>query len=259
MGRVPKVVVVILIGETAALLVLGGLLLSSRWADRTSNIVPGEADYPVINPQAAQAFQFDLLIPSTVNLDFRAVYTTTFGRGESPKPTRCHYITKEGTETEYSVSQTEFSVEIQLTKAFVADEPDSGGRSPHLRRYRASVLADRFQPGRCLWALDRITYQPQGSRAESELARVGPSRGRSDVLNVVDYLWCTSVPASREMPAHEACAGPTPDPLTAIDITMSPERAHPPAFSADSRGIEFAVNDVDHRLPVTITLPAKSK
>lgn len=257
MPRLPKIIVVILVGETAALFVLGGLLLVPRLTERSSNILPGQTDYPAVNSQAAQEFQVDLLIPSSLNLDFHAVYAATFGRDSSPKPTGCHYITRQGTETEYSVSQTEFSVDVPLAKVFVGDEPDQRGRSPKLKRYRADVLVDRFHPGRCLWALDRITYRPQGSSMDSDLVHVGPSDGRHESHAV--NLWCTSVPASREQPAHQACAGPGPGPLEPIDITLFPsDHSYRWTFSADTR-IEFDFNDVDNLLPVTVILPAESK
>jgi len=174
-----------------------------------------------------------------------------------PKPRRCHFATRTGTTTEYSVSLTEYWVAAPLDAVFQEDEEDGFPHSRGLKRYRVEVMADRFEPGRCQWNLDRVVYSAGDDAESSQLFGFqddGRGRwGENQFLPVwFLHVWCTKLPATRETSAHEACSGPRPPSPDATDIALFPDkdvmhlvlgRAHPEI------GIEF--HDVDRAVPAS--------
>lgn len=253
----------IVVSALAFSLVLSG-------CDRTTNIRPGEWDYPVTKAHPTRLIELSLLIPDGLRLSLTAVYTTNYGRGMSSKPTTCHYATRSGSATEYSIKQNEFSVSVPLNLTFDRIEPDMPEHSRGRKRHRVSIAVDRFQPGRCLWVLDRVVYST-GDVAiyEQQLFRTdyrGNKPGLdSEALQVLGpaltSFWCTTRTRTREMPTHQVCSGPRSDSkysnrptrLTADDVVFTREQVKDLTLSKEGASIQVEFFDIDDIVPTEYT------
>lgn len=259
-ARLQKTLGILVIAETTLLLLLAWMLFP-QWAERTSNIGPGDADYPVKNLRAHRSVAMTLLVPSSLHPKFSAIYSATLGRDTVPKPRQCHFALRTGTATEYSMSLHEYSVAVPLELVFQGDEEDRFPHSRGLKRYRVEVMVDRFEPSRCQWNLDRVVYSAGNKGESSELFGFkDDDRRRSGYVPSLD-VWCTTRPATREMSAHEACSGPRHYPEDragypdATDIALFPDKdlVHFVLGPEDTAVIEF--HDVDHPVPASMVFP----
>ena len=138
-------------------------------------------------------------------------------------------------------------------------QEDGADRFPHshgLKRYSAEVIVDRFEPGRRQWNLDRVVYSAKDNKEFS--LRFGFQDDDRHGVGAGQFfeVWCTKLPTTREMRAHEACSGPKhypldrPDDPNATDIALSPDNDVVQLVLGTRRyesAIEF--HDVDHSLP----------
>ena len=75
---------------------------------RTTNVIPGEADYPILKTSPADFVTVTFQIPSSVHVHFTLFYAAASGRESHPKPLACHYAVRTGSETEYTISLREY-------------------------------------------------------------------------------------------------------------------------------------------------------
>ncbi len=243
--RTSTVVLAALVIESCALLVIC-LQSQPSWTERTSNIKPGEADYPADNTQARQFVDATFLVPASIHLQFGAVYTATLGRGDSPTPRPCHFATKTGTETEYSVTLREYSVVIPISPVFQNDESDEHSWSRGVKRYRAAIAVDKFAPRRCKWMLARLVYRERGS---ADFRLLSPFAGVRAGWEGFLRIWCKTQPATRETSVHQVCAGPLRDiPITSDMAFVSQKDARPISFPGLDGKVTIEVVDADHVL-----------
>jgi len=242
--RLSTVALVALAIESCALVAIG-LTSLPNWPARTSNIGPGNTDYPVENPHPRHVIEAAILLPPTIHVQIAAVYTAQFGRGTSPTPRRCHFATKQGTETEYSISLNEYYVYVPIKPIFQADEPLERAVSEGEKRYRASIVVDRFELGRCEWQLDRLAYREDDDSEFRPMARFHPST-RKDENNSAG-VYCTTRAATRETPSTELCSGPRSDfVVSAATIGQNSRADWQPYFALGSQRVELRFIDIDH-------------
>jgi hypothetical protein len=235
--------------------------------ERRTNVSRGQTDYPIENTQLSRTLKLTMLIPKTLNIQASAVYVATYGRGELTKPTMCHFVSRTGTETEYSIKQTEFFVVVPLILKYQQDEPDTPAHSRDLRRFYADIQLDKFKPGRCLWKLDRVEYSTGDSMTPNQqLFRIDEHKGFDDEtahqFPGLRKFWCVARVATREIRAHHVCSGPLRSVsqeklsskkklslLTENEILFGQDRIQKLAMSFKATKLLLEFYDIDNLVP----------
>jgi hypothetical protein len=176
----------------------------------TTNVVPGEADYPILSASPVNFVTVTFQIPTSVHVHFILVYAGVSGRGAYPKPSACHYAVRTGSETEYSVALHEYwkADPLNLTlRNRLSNEP---GHSKDLRMYSASIPVDRYEAGRCHWQFDRLVYALEDDPSKEMPVFHYTNDVYGGTRNLFRFL-CAKSDATREIPQREICGGPRVD------------------------------------------------
>jgi hypothetical protein len=189
------------------LLSMVGFVLFIHAYTRTTNVIPGEADYPTLSKEAADFITVTFHIPASVHPRFTLFYAGAFGRKTYPKPSLCHYAVRTGSATEYTVVLNEYWKSDPLTLTFQSQLPDELGHSKDIKSYSASIPVDRYEAGRCHWQFDQLAYS-----LEDDPTRLVPvfyyaNDDQSESVGPFRFL-CTRQDATRETRQREVCGGP---------------------------------------------------
>jgi hypothetical protein len=161
------------------------LLYGCGLGGRSENIKPGEADYPVENPNPKQVLQIAATIPTSLPVHFIIAYAASTTGGTMQSGTACAYTD--------GVEPRRYSVVPSLNLTRVGDT------------YHGTIALDRYQPGRCQWAFAGAWYivDTEGpDETELFIYDQGTDHPGDNRLDI----WCIkSVRRSRALP--EACLG----------------------------------------------------
>ena len=115
-------------------------------------VKPGDVDFPRENPSPTHEFQLEAVLPPTLPVRFKLVYSASLHADTKPgEVPPCHYVTDTG-------QVLPFSVLVPLQLKFENDDPELG------EYYGGMVAVDRYLPGRCGWELTRGMYSLDGDQ-----------------------------------------------------------------------------------------------
>jgi hypothetical protein len=163
-------------------------------AYQTSEIKPGEPDYPAKNPTPTHLIQFTAKIPATLSVEFAAGYRASANAGSGiSSGIACQREVGLGVSSPLSLS-----VPIDLTRS---------GDS-----YRGTFAIDWFQPGRCDWGFQGLGYALQNAWPQGgAIAFIGGrSAGQGEGISAVEMrvdVWCVKDPKAPDPVHPERCAG----------------------------------------------------
>jgi hypothetical protein len=230
--------------KTAVVASIGGLfvLISVIWyalsarAPRISNVTPADADYPILNSHPRHTIEVTLLMPSSLNLEFSALYSAALGRDAEAIPVACHSV--------------EIPVPVSFQSATVTP-PRSLGE----RRYTAIVAVDRFQAGRCHWTLDRVLYRRKGAGTNSQLFHFDEKQPSYAMAGqgMLSTFWCKSVAAKDGINASEVCVGHRADPPD--DTRFIGNGIWPLHLGSEDTQVEIEIVDQDHLVAPQMLFP----
>jgi hypothetical protein len=113
-------------------------------------VKPGDVDFPRENPRPTHEFQLEAVLPPTLPVRFKLVYSASLHTDTKPgEVPPCHYVTDTG-------QVLPFSVLVPLQLKFENDDPELG------EYYGGMVAVDRYLPGRCRWELTGGMYSLDG-------------------------------------------------------------------------------------------------
>jgi len=176
---------------------------------RTTNVIPDEADYPILNAGPVDFVTVTFQIPTSVHVHFTLFYAGAFGRESHPKPSACHYAVRTGSETEYTVSLHEYWKADRLNPTLEIRLPDEPGHSKDIRLYSASIPVDRYELGRCHWKFDELAYSLEDDPTTQMpvFYFTNDAHGGSTLFRFL----CAKREATRESQQQELCGGPRTD------------------------------------------------
>ena len=238
---------------TAAVIAGPIILASVAWYSlsgpvaRTSNVTPGDTDYPIINLNPDHTIDVTLLMPASLESQLSALYTATLGRDAQTTPVACHFVAS----AQLPKSLTEYSVEIPVTVSLqgAVDHPRSVGEAS----YRATVAVDRFAAGRCHWSLDRVLYRVKGAATGSQLFHFDEEHpGYAMAGNgMLSTFWCKSMPG-KDGVRSESCIGHKADPP---DASRGDERVWPLRLGSDDTKVQIEFLDQNHLVAPAMVFP----
>jgi hypothetical protein len=222
---------------------------------RTTNVIQGEADYPILKTSPTDFVTVTFQIPSSVHVNFTLYYAAAYGRESHSKPLACHYAVRTGSETEYTIALREYWKVEPLIPTLQSRLPDEPGHSKDTRVYSALIPVDRYESGRCHWQFDKLVYSidedPTTQLPVFYLAN--DAYGSSNVLNFL----CAKREATRELPQLKLCAGPRLDYTTWLYLRPQERNSFwndPQAYvrnEAVARGstVKVEFHDIDNVVP----------
>lgn len=235
----------VIVAATAGLAILASVAwysLSGPVA-RTTNVTPGDIDYPQVNRNPRHTIAVTLLAPTSLDLQLSALYIATLGRDKQTTSVVCHFASGTHSDTAPPNAWTEYSVEIPVAVSFqgAVENPRSIGEAS----YRATVAVDKFAAGRCHWRLDRVLYRVIGAETSSNLFQSDeehPGYGMAE-NGMLSMFWCKSVTAKNTANAHELCIGHRADPPGA---SGSDPRVFPLRLGSEDTQVQIEFLDQDH-------------
>jgi len=176
---------------------------------RTTNVIPGEADYPLLNGSPVDFVTVAFQIPKSVHVHFTLFYAGSFGRESNPKLSACHYAVRSGSETEYIIALHEYWKADPISLTLQSRLPDEPGHSKDIGMYSALIPVDRYEAGRCHWQFEKLVY----SLDDDPTTQMPVFYLTSDAhggSNLFRFL-CARSEATRESRERELCGGPRTD------------------------------------------------
>jgi hypothetical protein len=220
--------------------VCGGLLLygCGMGSYQTSEIKPGEADYPQENPNPVQTLAITANIPSDPKVRFIARYRVSPSAGGTMQ-------SGQSCQREVGLAVTApYVLHLQVPMARNGDS------------YAGAVTVDRYLPGRCKWQFVDLTLDVDGSGLEPfPFAHTGNQPGES-TDNQLD-IWCTR--KLKLFPNQTVACGDLRAltvrfleqiPLTLIDSikTRGEARDGPVIIGPNTRSLTIRFHDLDAML-----------
>jgi hypothetical protein len=156
-----------------------------RWPSTSSEIHPGDPDYPVTNPHPSHAITIEASIPPALSVSISAIYSASPSAGG----------------TMGSGTACERTVGLAVTAPFFIREPVRLVKQNQF--FTAAVPIDGFLPGRCKWRFGGLTYSVHTAKspawgAYNELA-VYEDHGGAAAENARLDLWCMRYPKHQEV------------------------------------------------------------
>jgi hypothetical protein len=152
------------------------LLLGCGLGDRSKNIQPGEADYPLKNPNPMHVIQLTVIAPPSIDFRFLLGYAATSSGGTMQSGTACAYAGSWGGPTQ------QFSVLPSLEWKRQGDV------------YRTQVVIDRYDPGRCGWGFAGMWYFVPSTNTDSRRDLFFYDSYASKAADFRMDLWCHDWP-----------------------------------------------------------------
>jgi hypothetical protein len=168
---------------------------ADQWWERTrtTNIRPGEVDYPKLNPHPTQTVNVTGTLPDSLQIVFQVLFAADARAGSLQDGNYCGYKA-------HSESFPTFNLIDGLKIVSKAG------------RYEGDVIVDKYLPDRCGWHLEFVGYKVRcgapvmsegyfagvydASRAEHRAFPI--YRGKHDI-------WCRKMTARAGAPAGEQC------------------------------------------------------
>jgi hypothetical protein len=135
------------------------------------NVIRGDADYPVENPDPKVVSVISGIMPTDLNVAFTAYYGANEDKERSCAYYENGYLRFEGAPRWYSVSEP---LSVTLNNG----------------RFSISVVSDRYLPGRCNWALRGIQMFVAGTAEEPFPTWIFYDRGKGAVGAKHMDMWC---------------------------------------------------------------------
>jgi hypothetical protein len=176
---------------------------------RTTNVIPGEADYPNLNANPMDFLVVMFQIPTSVHVHFTLFYAGASARESHPKPSACHFVVQTGSETEYTITLHEYWKADPLNLTLQSSLPDQPGLSKDIKIYSASIPVDRYEGGRCHWQFDELAYSLDADPTTQMpvFFFTSDAHGGSSLFRFL----CAKHEATRESRQQELCGGPRLD------------------------------------------------
>jgi hypothetical protein len=174
---------------------------------RTTNVIPGDADYPTLSASPVNFVTVTFRIPTSVHVQFTLVYAGASGRESHPKPSACHYAVRTGSETEYTIALHEYWKADFLNLTLQSRLPDEPGNSKDIKMYSASIPVDRYEAGRCHWQFDRLVYALEDDPSKEIPVFHYTNDVYGGTHNLFRFL-CAKRDATRETRQQQICGGP---------------------------------------------------
>lgn len=171
----------------------------------STEVHPGDPDYPADNPHASALVEFTATVPSTLHPVFSTAYLAS--------ARACQRTIGGGVQTPLG-----FDAPLHLTQS--------------QNTYRGTFAIDRFQPGNCEWRFVGMGYETRDPAAYGgPLLRYDERPGRPASVRL--DIWCARAP--RISPSHPRLCGSLKF-LASFQGIVSPETlsAVPASVHADS-------------------------
>jgi hypothetical protein len=176
---------------------------------RSTNVIPGEADYPILNTRPVDFVTVTFQIPASVHVHFTLFYAGAFGRESHAKPSTCHYAVRTGSETEYTIALHEYWKAEPLNLTLQSRLPDESGLSKDIGMYSALIPVDRYEAGRCNWQFEKLVYSLEDDPT-TQMPVFYLANDAHGGSNLFRFL-CAKREATRESRHQELCGGPRTD------------------------------------------------
>jgi hypothetical protein len=246
------------LAQVAVLVLLGGYLggCTPDWEAKMKreDIKPGDADYPVPNPHPTHVLQISGALPETLHIRFVVRYNAVADAdGALTSGKYCGYKWGLQLHPEFSVTDS-----LDIVRAE--------------NRFHASVIVDKYLPGRCAWHLEAIEYTVLNGAGDLTRDAVAlmyrPQRDQARLPQVhqgpVDE-WCKKNPRASDPNRPEQCSAfsviQLVSPLSSSFLASIPENERESEFWSmifpDTQSFEINFHDLD-AMEKSFTTPPNS-